>query len=44
MSNGGSDESSREPSRAYSNLWVIKFDAESRCNEFTEWWMERPEV
>jgi ketosteroid isomerase-like protein len=23
----------------YSNLWVIRFDGEGRCREFTEWWM-----
>ena len=25
----------------FSNLWVIRFDADGRCIEFTEWWMER---
>jgi ketosteroid isomerase-like protein len=25
----------------YSNLWVIRFDPEGQCVEFTEWWMER---
>ena len=25
----------------FSNLWVIRFDADGRCLEFTEWWMER---
>jgi uncharacterized protein (TIGR02246 family) len=30
------------PHTAYSNLWVIRLDAEGRCREFTEWWMERP--
>jgi uncharacterized protein (TIGR02246 family) len=25
----------------FSNLWVIRFDADGRCVEFTEWWMER---
>jgi ketosteroid isomerase-like protein len=23
----------------YSNLWVIRLDAEGRSSEFTEWWM-----
>ena len=30
------------PHAAYSNLWVIRLDADGRCREFTEWWMERP--
>ena len=30
-----------EPKREYSNLWVIRFDSQGRCTEFTEWWMER---
>ena len=25
--------------QAFSNLWVIRFDREGRCREFTEWWM-----
>ncbi len=29
------------PARSYSNLWVIRLDADGRCREFTEWWMER---
>jgi uncharacterized protein (TIGR02246 family) len=32
----------RDPPRAYSNLWVIRFAAEGRCREFTEWWMKHP--
>ena len=27
----------------YSNLWVIRLDAEGRCTEFTEWWMRHPQ-
>jgi SnoaL-like domain len=30
-----------DPATDYSNLWVIRFDADGRCLEFTEWWMER---
>ena len=30
------------PPRTYSNLWVIRLDAEGRCTEFTEWWMQHP--
>jgi hypothetical protein len=26
----------------YSNLWVIRLDAEGRCAEFAEWWMPHP--
>jgi uncharacterized protein (TIGR02246 family) len=28
------------PQRDYSNLWVIRFDGDGRCEEFTEWWMK----
>jgi uncharacterized protein (TIGR02246 family) len=28
------------PDQTYSNLWVIRLDADGRCREFTEWWME----
>jgi uncharacterized protein (TIGR02246 family) len=31
------------PPRTYSNLWVIRLDAEDRCTEFTEWWMRHPD-
>jgi ketosteroid isomerase-like protein len=27
---------------AYSNIYVCRFDAEGRCTEFREWFMERP--
>jgi hypothetical protein len=30
-----------EPVREYSNLWLIRFDDQGRCAEFTEWWVER---
>ena len=29
-----------EPSKRYSNLWVIRLEEDGRCSEFTEWWME----
>jgi ketosteroid isomerase-like protein len=32
----------REPPITYSNLWVIRHDADGRCREFTEWWMKHP--
>jgi len=32
----------RQPQRTYENLWVIRFDADGRCTEFTEWYMQRP--
>ena len=31
-----------EPPQVYSNLWVIRLDADGRCSEFTEWWMRQP--
>lgn len=24
----------------YANLWAVTLDADGRCSEFTEWWME----
>jgi uncharacterized protein (TIGR02246 family) len=27
-------------SDSFSNLWVIRLEEETRCSEFTEWWME----
>ena len=30
------------PDHRFSNLWVIRLDADGRCREFTEWWMEHP--
>ncbi len=32
----------RYPDETFSNLWLIRLDAEGRCREFTEWWMEQP--
>jgi uncharacterized protein (TIGR02246 family) len=32
----------RDPPHTFSNLWVIRLDADGRCTEFTEWWMEHP--
>jgi uncharacterized protein (TIGR02246 family) len=29
------------PDREYSNIWLIKFDDQGRCEEFTEWWMQK---
>jgi uncharacterized protein (TIGR02246 family) len=31
-----------EPETRYSNLWVLRFDVDGRCSEFTEWWMQHP--
>ena len=28
--------------RVYDNCFVMRFDPEGRCREFTEWFMERP--
>jgi uncharacterized protein (TIGR02246 family) len=30
-----------KPDREYSNIWVIRFDGQGRCEEFTEWWVKR---
>jgi hypothetical protein len=32
----------RYRSRAYCNLWVLRFDADGCCREFTEWYMKQP--
>ncbi len=34
----------RTPPNTYSNLWVVRLDAEGRCTEFTEWWMQHPDA
>jgi uncharacterized protein (TIGR02246 family) len=36
------DGTTRYPGSTYSNLWVIRLDADGRCREFTEWWMAHP--
>lgn len=28
--------------RVYDNIFVVRFDDDSRCREFTEWYMKRP--
>jgi hypothetical protein len=28
--------------RTFSNLFVLEFDGEGRCRDFTEWYMEQP--
>jgi len=28
--------------RTFSNLYVLRFDAEGRCSEFVEWYIEHP--
>ncbi len=29
-----------DPATTYRNLWVIRFDADGRCRDFTEWYIE----
>jgi ketosteroid isomerase-like protein len=31
-----------DPPATYDNCWLIRFDSEGRCREFTEWFMTRP--
>ncbi|HVN55402.1 MAG TPA: nuclear transport factor 2 family protein [Anaerolineaceae bacterium] len=31
-----------QPQREYANIWVIRFDDQGRCREFTEFFMQRP--
>jgi ketosteroid isomerase-like protein len=28
--------------RVYDNVFVLRFDADGRCSDFTEWFMKRP--
>ena len=28
--------------RVYDNVFTLRFDAEGRCSDFTEWYMKRP--
>jgi len=28
--------------RTFSNIFVCRFDADGRCREFSEWWVEKP--
>ena len=30
--------------KVYDNCFVMRFDAEGRCREFTEWYMRRPDA
>ncbi|MFI5121506.1 MAG: YybH family protein [Vicinamibacteria bacterium] len=32
-----------DPPAVYDNCFVLRFDAEGRCREFTEWFVKRPE-
>ena len=42
----GSSSYSEEPggpvTTVYDNCYVMRFDADGRCREFTEWFMKRP--
>jgi hypothetical protein len=31
-----------ETDQEYSNIWLIRFETDGRCREFTEWWVARP--
>jgi hypothetical protein len=26
----------------YDNCWIVRFDPDGRCSDFTEWYMKRP--
>ena len=28
----------------YANVFFVRFDADGRCREYREWWMQRPKV
>ena len=30
--------------KVYDNCFVIRFDGDGRCREFTEWFVERPDA
>jgi hypothetical protein len=36
----GRTEYSDDDAKTYRNLWVMRFAADHRCTEFTEWWVE----
>ncbi len=31
-----------DPESDFANIWVVRFDADERAREFSEWWVERP--
>lgn len=31
----------QKPPREFSNIWLVRLDADGRCREFTEWWVKR---
>jgi ketosteroid isomerase-like protein len=39
-----SDEPGGPVSKVYDNCYVMRFDSEGRCREFTEWFMQRPSL
>ena len=38
------DEPGGAPRRAFDNCFVMRFDGDGRCREFTEWYMRRPDA
>lgn len=36
------DGAGREPASRFGCLWIVDFDAEGRCSEYQEWFMEEP--
>jgi ketosteroid isomerase-like protein len=39
-----SDEPGGPVSKVYDNCYVMRFDSDGRCREFTEWFIERPKA
>jgi ketosteroid isomerase-like protein len=39
-----SDEPGGPVSKVYDNCYVMRFDSDGRCREFTEWFMQRPKA
>jgi ketosteroid isomerase-like protein len=39
-----SDDPGGPASKVYDNCYVMRFDSEGRCREFTEWFMQRPSL
>jgi ketosteroid isomerase-like protein len=39
----GSSSYTGDPPRVFHNCFVMRFDADGRCREFTEWYVQRPE-
>ncbi|MBA2313716.1 MAG: nuclear transport factor 2 family protein [Actinobacteria bacterium] len=35
-------DANREVAELYHNIFLMRFDGDGRCEEFTEWWVKKP--